>query len=87
VNATVREIQLLTEALRTGTAPEIDAVLKQAQQSLATSREVLETDSPLQYRMKETLEDLSDTARSLRVLVEFLESHPESIVTGKGSEK
>ena len=87
LNAAVKEIQMLTAALRTGTAPELNAVLKQAQLSLATSKAVLETDSPLQYRMKETLEELSDAARSLRVLVEYLENHPESIVTGKGSEK
>jgi paraquat-inducible protein B len=87
LNTAVKEIQMLTAALRTGTAPELNAVLKQAQLSLATSKAVLETDSPLQYRMKETLEELSDAARSLRVLVEYLENHPESIVTGKGSEK
>ncbi len=87
LNTAVKEIQMLTAALRTGTAPELNAVLKQAQLSLATSKAVLETDSPLQYRMKETLEELSDAARSLRVLVEYLENHPESIITGKGSEK
>ncbi|MBI5593889.1 MAG: MCE family protein [Deltaproteobacteria bacterium] len=87
LNTAVKEIQMLTASLRTGTAPELNAVLKQAKLSLATSKAVLETDSPLQYRMKETLEELSDAARSLRVLVEYLESHPESIVTGKGSEK
>lgn len=87
LNAAVKEIQMLTAALRTGTAPELNAVLKQAQQSLATSKAVLETDSPLQYRMKDTLEELSDAARALRVLVEYLENHPESIITGKGSEK
>jgi len=78
---------MLTTALRTGTAPELNAVLKQAQLSLATSKAVLETDSPLQYQMKETLEELSDAARSLRILVEYLENHPESIISGKGSEK
>ncbi len=87
LNAAVKEIQMLTAALRTGTTPELNAVLKQAQLSLATSKAVMEPDSPLQYRMKETLEELSDTARSLRVLVEYLENHPESILTGKGSEK
>ena len=87
LNTAVKEIQLLTTDLRVRTAPEINAALKQAQQSLATSKAVLETDSPLQYRMKETLEEFSDAARSLRVLVEYLENHPESIVTGKGSEK
>ena len=87
LNTAVKEIQMLTAALRTGTTPELNAVLKQAQLSLATSKAVLESDSPLQYRMKETLEELSDTARSLQVLVEYLENHPESIITGKGSEK
>ena len=87
LNTAVKEIQMLTTALRTGTAPEINAVLKQAQLSLATSKAVLETDSPLQYQMKETLEELSDAARSLRILVEYLENHPESIISGKGSEK
>jgi paraquat-inducible protein B len=87
LNSAVKEIQMLTADLRIRTAPEITAVLKQAQLSLATSKAVLETDSPLQYRMKETLEELSDAARSLRVLVEYLENHPESVITGKGSEK
>lgn len=83
----VQEIQKLTAALRTETTPEVNAVLKQAKSSLASSKDVLDSDSPLQYRMRDTLEELSDTARSLRVLVDYLESHPESIVTGKGSEK
>lgn len=87
LNTAVKEIQMLTAALRTGTTPELNAVLKQVQKTLATSEAVLDADSPLQYRMNETLSDLSDTARSLRILVEYLENHPESIFTGKGSEK
>lgn len=87
LNAAVKEIQMLTAEIRTGTAPELDAVLKQAKTSLARSGSVLEADSPLQYRLKQTMEDLSDTARSLRVLAEYLENHPESIITGKGTEK
>jgi paraquat-inducible protein B len=87
LNSAIREIQMLTTALRTGTAPELDSVLKQAKASLASSKAVLESDSPLQYRMRDTLEELSDTSRSLRILLEFLENHPESIITGKGSEK
>ena len=61
--------------------------MKQAQQSLANFQAVIEKDSPLQYHMKDVLDELSDAARSLRILAEFLESHPESIVMGKGTEK
>ena len=87
LNTAVKEIQMLTAALRIETTPELNAVMKQAQTTLAASKTVLETDSPLQYRMKETLEELSDAARSLRVLLEYLENQPQSIITGKGSEK
>ena len=87
LNSVVKEIQMLTADLRNRTTPEINAVLKQTQQSLSTANAVLEADSPLQYRMKETLEEISKAARSLRVLMEYLENHPESIITGKGSEK
>jgi paraquat-inducible protein B len=87
LNTAVKEIQMLTADLRLRTTPEIHAVLKQAQQSLSTVNTVLESDSPLQYRMKETLEEIAKAARSLRVLMEYLENHPESIITGKGSEK
>jgi paraquat-inducible protein B len=87
LNAVVKEIQMLTADLRTRTTPEINAVLKQTQQSLSSANAFLEADSPLQYRMKETLEEISKAARSLRVLMEYLENHPESIITGKGSEK
>jgi len=87
IQPAIKEIQDLTDHLRTQTTPEMDAVLKQAQQSLANFQAVIEKDSPLQYHMKDVLGELSDAARSLRILAEFLESHPESIVMGKGTEK
>jgi paraquat-inducible protein B len=37
--------------------------------------------------VKAALDEISGAARSLRVLVEFLEAHPESLLRGKGSEK
>ncbi len=87
IGPAISELQALINGLRTHTTPEIDAVLKQASLSLAASQAVLEKDSPIQYRMKDVLEELSDAARSLRVLADYLESHPESILTGKGKEK
>ena len=87
IGPAVNELQMLISGLRTNTTPEINAVLKQARLSLAASQAVLEKDSPLQYRMGDVLQELSDAARSLRVLADYLESHPESILTGKGKEK
>jgi paraquat-inducible protein B len=83
LNAAVKELQLLTAELRTRTAPEVNATLQQAQASLAAATDVLESGSPLQSRLKETLEELASAARALRVLSDYLERQPQSLLTGK----
>jgi paraquat-inducible protein B len=55
--------------------------------SLNSTGSVLDLDSPLQMQLKETLTELSGAASSLRILMENLQNHPESILTGKGSEE
>jgi paraquat-inducible protein B len=44
---------------------------------------VLKPDSPLQYRFIELAEELAETARSIRTLVDLLERNPNSIIFGK----
>jgi paraquat-inducible protein B len=83
LNAAVQELKLLTAELRTRTAPEVNATLQQAQASLAAAGNVLESGSPLQSRLKEALEELASAARALRVLSDYLERQPQSILTGK----
>jgi paraquat-inducible protein B len=87
LNAAVKELQAFTAELRTRTAPEVTATLQQAQRSLAAAESSLAADSPQQYRVKAALDEIAGTARSLRLLTEFLEAHPESLLRGKGSEK
>ncbi len=86
LNSAIREVQLLTEQLRTKTTHEVSDVIKQANLSLAASQAVLEADSPAQYRLKEMLDEITDVARSLKELAEYLDKHPESILRGKGYE-
>jgi paraquat-inducible protein B len=83
LNAAVKELQLLAAELRTRTAPELSATLQQAQASLASASDVLEAGSPLQSRLRETLEELAAAARALRALSDALERQPQSILTGK----
>ncbi len=87
LNAAVKELQAFTVELRTRTAPEVTATLQQAQRSLAAAESSLAADSPQQYRVKAALDEIAGAARSLRLLTEFLEAHPESLLRGKGSEK
>ena len=83
LTAAVKEIQGLTVELRTRTAPEMAAALQQAEATLAASASALQSDSPLQIRMKIALEELAASARALRVLADFLERQPESLLRGK----
>jgi paraquat-inducible protein B len=85
LNAAIQELQLLTTELRTRTAPEMNATLQQAQASLAAAGNVMESGSPLQSRLKEALEELASAARALRVLSDYLERQPQSLLTGKES--
>jgi paraquat-inducible protein B len=41
-------------------------------------------DSPTRADLDETLRELAKTARSLRVLAEYLEQHPDALLKGKG---
>ena len=40
--------------------------------------------SPIRSELIKTLNEFSAAAHSFRVLAEYLESHPESIIKGKG---
>jgi paraquat-inducible protein B len=56
-----------------------EATLKQAENSLST----FSGDSRLVYELNTTLSELSGAARSMRFLSEYLERHPEALLTGK----
>jgi paraquat-inducible protein B len=40
--------------------------------------------SPTRAELDSTLQELSGAARSLRILADYLEQHPESLIKGKG---
>ena len=84
LNTTLQETHLLVSDLRTKVTPEISAVLEEAQQSLANADQMLNADSPLQVNMNSALEEITAAARSLRLLMDYLERHPESLLRGKG---
>jgi paraquat-inducible protein B len=87
LNATLVETRLLVSDLRTRVTPEINSVLEGARQSLANAEQILNADSPLQVKMNTALEEISGAARALRLLMDYLERHPESLLRGKGQEE
>ena len=60
--------------------------LADAQGALADARTVLGDDSPVRDDLTNALREIVKTARSLRTLADYLDRHPEAIVTGKRQE-
>jgi paraquat-inducible protein B len=80
--------------LKTGvsaTLDEVNATLAELRRPLATADAVLKNtdatlvgrNAPLQRELRETLQELTGAARSLRVLMDYLERHPDALLRGK----
>jgi len=57
--------------------------LEDAQQTLSSMQSATSENSVLMNEVGTTLEELSRTARSIRVLSDYLEQHPDSVIWGK----
>jgi paraquat-inducible protein B len=67
--------------------PEVRRVLEDARTTLGAARQTLSADAPLQSDMREALRELAKAAQSLRILTDYLERHPETLIRGKQEEK
>jgi paraquat-inducible protein B len=72
----------LITALR-GAAVSADAALKQASGTLVVAKDALDSRSGDGGDLAGTLREIENAARSLRILADYLESHPNSLLFGK----
>jgi paraquat-inducible protein B len=61
------------------------AAAQQAEQTLASIESATAADSVLRDDLTTMLREFAAMARSMRVLADYLERHPEALLTGKGS--
>ena len=66
------------------TTTELNATLAQTRTTLATLEKTLAPNSPLQSEAHRVLRELGNAARSLRIMSDYLERHPEALLRGKG---
>ena len=63
---------------------EVQRTLARAQTSLdSLDRNVIDANAPVQRNLEDTLQELQRTSRALRVLSDYLQQHPESMLRGK----
>jgi paraquat-inducible protein B len=67
---------------------EVRRTLQSVQETLARAdRQLLDPSAPIQRNAEQTLLDLQRAAQSLRVLADYLQRHPESLLRGKPADE
>jgi len=84
---TLQSVDQLAKNLDQETRPEISKALADLRKSLDSVDRTLAADAPLQQDLREALREISRAAASMRILTDYLEQHPESLIRGKSEEK
>lgn len=80
VEATARDVGTLVK----NTDARMGPLLVSLEKTSDTVRSALDEGSTVRYELTRTLEEMSGAARSLRILADYLERYPESLLYGKG---
>ncbi|MFW5722199.1 MAG: MlaD family protein [Desulfohalobiaceae bacterium] len=74
-------VPLLTDLEQTSKA--VRGSLERADRAMASMDSFVSEDSEVRYRLIQTLEELSQAARTVRFLAEYLEQNPQALIQGK----
>lgn len=83
LNETLAETQQLAKAMDDSVAPAAEKMLSQTEKTMAEVERTLSGDSPLTSELRRALEELSEAARSFRIMADYLERHPDALIKGK----
>jgi len=87
LNKTLASTEQAVTRINTDVTPELTAAMKDVRKIVNNAERTLADDSPLQQDMRQTLRELTRAAGSVRVLTDYLERHPESLLRGKPDDK
>ena len=88
----------LTPALKTAIedlTPALKTAIEDLRQAVATANVLLKNtdatllgkDAPAQQELRDALQEITAAARSVRVLADYLDRHPEALIRGKSEDK
>lgn len=83
LNGSLIELQKTMKQVNAQVLPQMKGTLQQAQQTLGTANATLSDDSPARVQLGQAMDEVQRTARSVRVLTDFLSRHPESLIRGR----
>ena len=94
MNQALGNANALVTRVDEGVIPGVTATVEELRHTIArvngilknTDATLLGKDAPAQLQLRDTLQELARAARSLRVLTDYLERHPEALIRGKTEE-
>jgi paraquat-inducible protein B len=84
VEATLASVRAAAGQIDTRIVPELSETLRQTTETLKRAGGIVADNSPMYIEFLRTLQEASAAARSLRVMADYLERHPEALLKGKG---
>jgi paraquat-inducible protein B len=81
----VAQLGATLQLLNTSTLPNASATLSDARKVMQGAGGALDPDASLQMNLNNLLQEVTRSARSLRMLTEMLSAHPESLLRGRQS--
>jgi len=87
LNTTLKTIDTAVAKINAEVTPELHDALADLRKSLAAVDRLLAENSPTQEDLRSALREVTRAAASARVLFDYLELHPDSVIRGKPEEK
>jgi paraquat-inducible protein B len=88
LNQTLKQAEGMISRVDSQLVPEGTKTLEALHQALADAdRSLLGKDAPTSQDLHDMLQELTSTARSVRVFVEYLQQHPSMLIRGKKEER
>ena len=83
LRATLDETRGVAKQLNKDLAPTLGAAIKELEGAVESANKMLSPSSPMRRELQRALAALAGAARSVRLLADYLEQHPEALVRGK----
>jgi paraquat-inducible protein B len=95
LNQTLQDASKAVNRIDTDLTPALKDTVEEIRRAVATADGLLKStdatlvgrDAPAQQELRDALQEIARAARSVRVLVDYLERHPEALIRGKTEEK
>ena len=83
LNGSLGEVQKTLRQFNAEVLPQMRGTLQQTQKTLDTANASFAEDSPARQQLSQAMDEVQRTARSVRVLTDFLSRNPEALIRGR----